>query len=377
MDEGRYLSCLDQIYTAALDRTRWPVFLDTLRHLFDCDSSVIFLQDMRSAEVGFLQNVGQEPAALVAYRDHFSKLNLWLDKTRDLPPGSLAHSAEILDDAVYRRSEFYNDWLKPQGLYYALGSTVLRTPAADTDVSILRPHRAGAFTALEQQHFARLMTHVRRAIEIHRRLQGAALLQQGLWQRLGRLSLAVAVVDGDCRLLFANPAAERLLDQGDGVGVRDGRLTAASPAETQALQRGVAAAVAPDAADAAGTDVVLKLRRRFRRPLAVLIGRLAPAEAALPFSAPAALLFIHTPRNELNFDACDLAALYGLTSAEAKLLRALLLGQRLAEYAEVADISLNTAKSYLRDIFAKTGTDRQAELLRRVLANPVLQLASR
>jgi DNA-binding CsgD family transcriptional regulator len=69
------------------------------------------------------------------------------------------------------------------------------------------------------------------------------------------------------------------------------------------------------------------------------------------------------------------AAAYGLTPAEARLAIALLAGRRLADYAAEQKISLNTAKYHLKQVFAKTGHTRQADLVRDLLLNPVLGLA--
>jgi DNA-binding CsgD family transcriptional regulator len=59
-----------------------------------------------------------------------------------------------------------------------------------------------------------------------------------------------------------------------------------------------------------------------------------------------------------------LKALYGLTEAEARLTSGLLHGARLEDYAARAGISMNTARTHLKSVFAKTDTDRQAELMR-------------
>ena len=59
-----------------------------------------------------------------------------------------------------------------------------------------------------------------------------------------------------------------------------------------------------------------------------------------------------------------LRALYGLTQAEARLTCGLLKGERLEDYAERSGISMNTARTHLKSVFAKTDTNRQAELVR-------------
>jgi DNA-binding CsgD family transcriptional regulator len=59
-----------------------------------------------------------------------------------------------------------------------------------------------------------------------------------------------------------------------------------------------------------------------------------------------------------------LKALHGMTEAEARLTCGLLNGTRVEDYAEHAGISMNTARTHLKAIFAKTETTRQAELVR-------------
>ncbi len=65
----------------------------------------------------------------------------------------------------------------------------------------------------------------------------------------------------------------------------------------------------------------------------------------------------------------ELARLYALTHAEARVLGALVDGQSIAGYCAIAGISVNTAKTHLKQIFAKTGVNRQTELIRMALTN--------
>lgn len=58
-------------------------------------------------------------------------------------------------------------------------------------------------------------------------------------------------------------------------------------------------------------------------------------------------------------------------------MEALLQGERIAEYADHIGISVNTANSQRKQIFAKTETNRQAELMRQMLLNPIGSLETR
>ena len=63
-----------------------------------------------------------------------------------------------------------------------------------------------------------------------------------------------------------------------------------------------------------------------------------------------------------------LAARYGLTNAEAELAEQLATGRSLAEVAQRRGRSLNTARTQLGGLLAKTGATRQSDLVRLLLA---------
>jgi DNA-binding CsgD family transcriptional regulator len=94
-------------------------------------------------------------------------------------------------------------------------------------------------------------------------------------------------------------------------------------------------------------------------------------------SPSASILFLSELRATLEMDLRPVARLYKLTRAETRLLYAILRGDRISTYANQAGITLNTAKTHLKQLFSKTEARRQADLVRLVLGNPVLWLVSR
>eukprot|EP00003_Mantamonas_plastica_P001066 TRINITY_DN10795_c0_g1_i1.p1 TRINITY_DN10795_c0_g1~~TRINITY_DN10795_c0_g1_i1.p1 ORF type:complete len:323 (-),score=70.40 TRINITY_DN10795_c0_g1_i1:20-988(-) len=64
----------------------------------------------------------------------------------------------------------------------------------------------------------------------------------------------------------------------------------------------------------------------------------------------------------------DLMDLFGLTRSEAKLTQKLAEGLALDQAAELVGISHSTARTYLKTIFAKTGVNRQPQLMKTVLS---------
>ena len=64
----------------------------------------------------------------------------------------------------------------------------------------------------------------------------------------------------------------------------------------------------------------------------------------------------------------QLRAAFGLSKAEARLALYLTAGASLASMAEAFDVKLTTIRSQLQQVFSKTGTSRQAELVALLLS---------
>jgi DNA-binding CsgD family transcriptional regulator len=171
------------------------------------------------------------------------------------------------------------------------------------------------------------------------------------------LNVGILVLDHEGRITFANRAAKKFL-QGSG---RRHRF------ERDASFDRIGAATA-NREDAEGC---LTLSTSNRNSLIAL---------SLPFhtdrgtGASSSTLFVYDPTVEPELDLRPITRLYGLTRAEARLLEALVRGERVGTYAKNAGITLNTAKGYLKQLFSKTHTRRQSDLLRLVLSNPLLRL---
>ncbi|MFX8516200.1 helix-turn-helix transcriptional regulator, partial [Acinetobacter baumannii] len=73
--------------------------------------------------------------------------------------------------------------------------------------------------------------------------------------------------------------------------------------------------------------------------------------------------FLPDPNQTLTLDPIIFSTAYGLTAAEARVLSELTLGLDIHEVAQKFNTSVNTARTHLRNIMAKTGTHRQTDLI--------------
>jgi DNA-binding CsgD family transcriptional regulator len=77
-----------------------------------------------------------------------------------------------------------------------------------------------------------------------------------------------------------------------------------------------------------------------------------------------AAIFVTNSRGETaNFPVEALAAVFELTPAEQRILAHLLAGRTAAEIAEDLGVAMPTVRSHLASLYAKSGAERQADLI--------------
>jgi DNA-binding CsgD family transcriptional regulator len=95
-----------------------------------------------------------------------------------------------------------------------------------------------------------------------------------------------------------------------------------------------------------------------------LIAHVVPivGEAQDVFALARAVLIVTDPDDVRRDPTALLVPTFGLTGAEARLASLVGKGMRLTDIAELQGITIETARSRLKAVFAKTGTHRQSEL---------------
>lgn len=212
------------------------------------------------------------------------------------------------------------------------------------------------------------MPHVRRALQVHSKLFAVDMRQRGALDALYQLGVGLIFVSADRELLFCNDTAERLLSDGRGLRVQGGRLCGNTPEATTSLRKAIYQVLGSSSVDGGG---FVALQCASGATL-VLISRVPPERTIDLLARPVAMLLVSDPGRKRRTQLQDLARVFGLTAAEARLLAALTDGLSLAEYSEKFAVSVGTARAQLKQVFAKTGEHRQAAVIRRVLSDPIL-----
>ena len=118
----------------------------------------------------------------------------------------------------------------------------------------------------------------------------------------------------------------------------------------------------------ASGGVLAVARPSGRRSFHVLVCPVSVHRPVFPeVRTAAAIVFVADPEEVAVLNEATLRALFGLTSAEAKLASLIAQGTSLKEAGARLGLRRETARSRLKTVFEKTNTHRQAELVRLVV----------
>ena len=361
------LDLVDRIYAAAETPELWPDALEGIAEATGSAASLLY-RNMDAHEGGVDYTVRITPDAADAYQQYFHKIDPWGNSPRAaalVKTGAVVDGDELVVRSDLRDTEYYNDFARPNGLTRVLVGILAKDGPFASVISLIRDEEAGEHGAGERRLLNALMPHLTRAVQIHRRLIPVSVLDGAAVDVLDCLASGVAVLDGGGRTIFLNRAAERLLRKRDGLYVEHGCLAAALPQERDALRALIAQAAQTTAGTSLRSGGALPISRpSMARPFNVLVTPLGRRHTSMHGPAAAVAVFMSDPEERAFSEIGALVRLFRLTPAEARLAAGIATGAPLNDVADALGIGRETARTQLRSVFAKTGTTRQAELVR-------------
>lgn len=180
---------------------------------------------------------------------------------------------------------------------------------------------------------------------------------------LDRLDLPIVLTSPTRSVMFANDAARRIEARGDCIRLGGGRLKLVDTRDHHALESFLGSASTP--VDPPRPRLCLGNHDMAARACLLIVEWLNRAASECD---PVAILLVHEFRIAIEPDL--ILHRYGLTRMEARLVAALFVDPVLRSAAERCSMTLNTAKTHLKHVFAKCAVGSKAELLRLVALAP-------
>lgn len=354
---------LDLIYDAAADSRLWPSIFREVAGLTNSAAGVLLFQSDTTHTIYFEHNYGGDAAAVRALKERHV-LNPWTHYMwSNNPVGRAIPSDQILPLADLRRTAFYDEVLRPQGLGHSamIGLSLTPNPGLGAGLSMNRGPRQGPYDNRELRLIEALFPHLRRSVRLGFRIEAYQALRNGEYRTLDRLAVGIVLLDRQARIVYSNAAARALDGEDKPLRLGGGRVAHSSPSHTRRLDHLVQATLHHVPMTAIGVPcpddgrVVTVLASSVRGED---LGRFADAH----MKDAAVILFISDPVAKMAVPASWLMDTYRMTPAEADVAVATASYGGAFHAAQRLNLSPNTVKSHLARVFAKTGVSGQGKL---------------
>ncbi|TGD96274.1 helix-turn-helix transcriptional regulator [Methylobacterium nonmethylotrophicum] len=356
---------------AACDPGAWDAVMAEIGRLMPGVWPVLQVVDAGAGTGLPLVSWGWDPAVIQSYEAHYGTVNPWISVILTTPALVAMHSETRMPVSSLRHTEFYTDWLSRLGGMTA--SSGIKLIDAEGRLAVLNLQHDLARAERDLPSLAAVMERIgprmRRALDTNRacfppsaaRLPGETLLD--------RVADPAFVVTRDLRLVEASRAGHAMLAEGEvlRVGALD-RIQARPPGLAAAMAREAALACSdgpvpgpPPGPVSAGAETggaeawhvtAIGLRQDLRGVLG-MARLLVPEHLAL---------VVLRRISAAGHRAQDRLAELGLSPAEARLALQMDGSRSLVQAAASLGIRHETARSQLRQVFAKLGVSRQSEL---------------
>lgn len=350
---------IEALIAGIVEEPLWSTFLGRLRSRLRADYAALVFRPLPPGapeyrSVHLFSGQDWPPITAALYREN-------LYRTDPMPYHDLAEGRVYALDDLLRVGDpahelYRKQMLEPSGMNRMRMLRVEEPGGVSAWLTISRGD--DDFGAEDEALLAMLVPFLRAAFHAHvarERERTAALVAQ---DAVSRMNYGWLTLDAEGRILDTDSNARRMLStSGLLLEGRDRRLSARS----RDVANAIAEAVRDLSANAQG------------RPRAVVLSRdpwldmlLIPAtpQSGTAGPGPAIVAYVHAD-NWSSADRCDqLCQLFDLIPSEARLALALSRGMSITDAAGEIGITVESARTYSKRIYAKTGARGQSDLVR-------------
>jgi DNA-binding CsgD family transcriptional regulator len=376
LPDARLPSLIGDIYDAALDPSRWPAVLLKARDFIGGSAATLFSKDARNKSGMVFYNGGDvDPRYTKLYFEKYVKFD----------PSSSAHvlaeidqpisTADFMPHKEFRETRFYQEWAQPQGLVDFVTAVLDKSVMSASLFGVFRKEEHGPVDDDTRWRMRQIVPHIRRAVLIGRVIELKTAEASTFADTLDGLSAGMFLVDATGRIVHANASGHAMLTEGAVLRVAGGRFVPTDAEAARSLNGIFAEAGAGDAAVGI-KGIAVPLVTESGEQYAVHVLPLTSGvrrKAGASFAAVAAV-FVRKASIEAPSMPEIIAKRYALTPTELRVLVAIVEIGGVPETAETLGIGEATVKTHLHRVFSKTGTSRQADLVKLVagFSNPLV-----
>ncbi|MCF8055844.1 MAG: LuxR C-terminal-related transcriptional regulator [Desulfocapsa sp.] len=370
-EQGRLI---ESIYRTVGKPDAWHGLLRELVAVTNSRSARLLVMNREANRVTFSIKLNIDDNYHRQYVEHYVNACPWRPELRMMPPGRL-YSTYLhfsCPQPNFYRTEFFNDWARPQNIHHGVCGTVYRD--ADTSVQMLiqRTRGQGYYTEAETAFLNNLVPHIQQSFLIAGQLANPRAQGEATAIAAGSEPLPFLLLDRSLRVTYSSPGVEKFVADCPWLGMRNSRLLITDELQNRRLQRLLCQSLtAADTRTFLTSGGTLAVPRPGAPDLQLLVRSVHPdVPVLIGPSAGYVAVYFYDPEARVEIDHERLRELYPLSEAETRVAVAMVDTPDSAEVAKSCAISLHTVRSHIKAIFCKTGTHSRADLMKRLLTSP-------
>lgn len=361
----QFSALVGDIYDASLDPSLWSGVLEKMCTFVPGSIGNIFIQDAAARRANASFGWGNDPYYEKLYLEKLCRINPLFPAILLQKVGEVFSTTDIITNAQMEQTRFYREYLRPQNIGPAIGCVLEKSA---TSCAILAFPRTVALGQIDEKALNRvrlLVPHIQRAVLIGKAIDLQKATAEMLVDTVDSVSAAVYLVDENSRIVHANRTGLDLLAKNDFLRGPGGALQVQNAVIDRILRNVLAAGAMQNDLAAAAKGASLGLRDRDGGEYVAHVLLLNSGQRRKAVSNHSAVAAVFVQKAVMNPSLPELIAKqHRLTRAELGVIFAIIEVGGVPEVASVLGLAETTIKTHLRNIYAKTGTKRQADLVK-------------
>jgi hypothetical protein len=222
-------------YEAALEPNLWPQVAAGASRAFEAPHVMLGVADGRGNMAIRAEPLGWGKVDLSPFPT--LETNPGLAFAALTPPTTVALRDRVISDSDLERSQLYQELMRPFALWHAAVMNVHRGGGVLAPMSFMRTRNERPFDDGDLAALRALAPHFNRALRVTMRLREMEAQASALAETGDRALTALLLTDAYGRIAQANGLARAILEESDGLMIRDGELRAARSDDNARLVR--------------------------------------------------------------------------------------------------------------------------------------------
>ncbi|MDF1775308.1 MAG: helix-turn-helix transcriptional regulator [Rhizobiaceae bacterium] len=370
LGEDAFSKLTTTMFSAAMGQTSWDYFLDELSRRSGNIGTQLVGFDSDNLETSVQATSGYDPDYLNSFAEHYNEVNVYAPSFAMLPVGVAIDCEAMAPPEEIVKSEFYNDWLRPQeDIIHGSAAFIFKN---DTRVFALganiRRRESEEVKLRWKRLLNRLVPPLQQALEFSFALAGSKLETAMVANHGLRNVPGIVMLSELGRIIYANPRAHAMIAQGQPISTNlsstlcVGSRSANQQVNNEFLRRNLPSS-SPSFAFTLSSDVVGS-SYQFRFSKLTPDAQIAfPLDALLGFSEQCTILLISETKTTSDL-INTLQTKYHLSQAEAEIVALIAEGLSTRQISDYREVSILTVRSQVKHAMSKLDIHKRVDIVR-------------